>query len=34
VGEIVELYGTGFGPTSPHVPVSQAVFQPAVLAWP
>ena len=34
VGEIVEVYGTGFGATSPDVPVSQAVFQPVVLASP
>jgi uncharacterized protein (TIGR03437 family) len=34
VGEIIELYGTGFGPTSPQIPVSQAVFPPAILAAP
>ncbi|MGA2132303.1 MAG: putative glycoside hydrolase [Bryobacteraceae bacterium] len=33
-GEVIELYGTGFGPTSPPIPVSQAAFQPAVLAQP
>jgi uncharacterized protein (TIGR03437 family) len=34
VGEVVELYGTGFGATAPQVPVSQAVFPPAILAAP
>jgi len=33
-GEVIELYGTGFGPTSPQIPVSQAVFPPAILAAP
>jgi uncharacterized protein (TIGR03437 family) len=33
-GEIIEFYGTGFGPTSPQIPVSQAVFPPAILAAP
>jgi uncharacterized protein (TIGR03437 family) len=33
-GEVIELYGTGFGPTSPQIPVSQAAFQPAILAAP
>ena len=34
VGEIIVLYGTGFGPTSPGIPISQAYFQPAVLTNP
>jgi uncharacterized protein (TIGR03437 family) len=34
VGEVIELYGTGFGPASPPIPVSQAVFAPAILAAP
>ena len=34
VGEVIELYGTGFGPTSPQIPVSQAEFPPAILAAP
>ena len=34
VGEVIELYGTGFGPTSPPVAVSQAAFPPAQLAAP
>jgi uncharacterized protein (TIGR03437 family) len=33
-GEIIELYGTGFGPTTPPIPVSQAAFAPAILAGP
>jgi uncharacterized protein (TIGR03437 family) len=33
-GETIEMYGTGFGPTSPLIPVSQASFPPAVLAQP
>ena len=33
-GEIIELYGTGFGATSPPIDVSQAAFSPAVLAEP
>ena len=33
-GEVIELYGTGFGPTSPQIPVSQAVFPPTILAAP
>jgi len=33
-GEVIELYGTGFGPTSPQIPVSQAAFPPAILAAP
>ena len=32
VGETVELYGTGFGPTTPAIPVSQAAFAAAALA--
>ncbi|MGC9946495.1 MAG: carbohydrate binding domain-containing protein [Bryobacteraceae bacterium] len=34
VGEVIELYGTGLGPTSPPTPVSQAAFPPAILAAP
>jgi uncharacterized protein (TIGR03437 family) len=34
VGEVIELYGTGFGPTSPPIPMSQAAFAPAILAAP
>lgn len=34
VGEVIELYGTGLGPTSPAIPVSQAAFSPATLAAP
>jgi uncharacterized protein (TIGR03437 family) len=34
VGEVIELYGTGLGATSPQIPVSQAAFPPAVLAAP
>ena len=34
VGEVIELYGTGFGPTSPQIPISQAAFPPAILAAP
>ena len=34
VGEIIVLYGTGFGPTSPVIPISQAHFQPAILTTP
>jgi uncharacterized protein (TIGR03437 family) len=33
-GEIVTLYGTGFGPTSPALPTDSLVSQPAVLATP
>ena len=33
-GEVIELYGTGFGPTKPQIPVSQLAFPPAVLAAP
>ena len=33
-GEVIELYGTGFGPTSPPIPASQAAFPPAILAAP
>jgi uncharacterized protein (TIGR03437 family) len=29
-GDIVELYGTGFGPTNPAVPAGQAFFEPAL----
>jgi len=32
--EIIEVYGTGFGPTNPATPTSQAVSQPAALTWP
>jgi hypothetical protein len=34
LGEIIVLYGTGFGPTSPEIPISQAHFQPAILTTP
>ncbi len=34
VGEVIELYGTGFGATSPQIPISQAAFPPAILAAP
>ncbi|MGA3042113.1 MAG: carbohydrate binding domain-containing protein [Bryobacteraceae bacterium] len=33
-GEVIELYGTGFGPTTPQIPGSQLVFPPAILAAP
>jgi uncharacterized protein (TIGR03437 family) len=31
-GEVIEIYGTGFGPTSPAAPTSQLIAQPAPLA--
>jgi len=34
MGEVIELYGTGLGPTSPPIPASQAAFPPAILAAP
>ena len=33
-GEVIELYGTGFGPTNPVTPTSQVVAQPALLSVP
>ncbi len=33
-GEVIELYGTGFGPTNPVTPTSQLVAQPALLSVP
>ncbi len=33
-GEVIEIYGTGFGPTSPVAPTSQLVAQPAPLSLP
>jgi uncharacterized protein (TIGR03437 family) len=33
-GEIIEMYGTGFGATNPALPTSQLVSQPARLVWP
>jgi uncharacterized protein (TIGR03437 family) len=33
-GETIELFGSGFGPTSPPVSISQASFQPAILTTP
>lgn len=33
-GEVIEIYGTDFGPTSPATATSQLVSQPAPLAWP
>ena len=30
--EVVQLYGTGFGPTSPAIPTAQLVTTPAMLA--
>ena len=33
-GEVIELYGTGLGLTSPQIPVSQAAFPPAILTAP
>ena len=33
-GEVIEIYGTGFGPTSPAALTSQLVAQPALLAVP
>jgi uncharacterized protein (TIGR03437 family) len=33
-GEIIEMYGTGFGATNPALPTSQLVSQPAPLVWP
>jgi uncharacterized protein (TIGR03437 family) len=32
VGEVIELYGTGLGLTTPPIPASQAAFPPAILA--
>jgi uncharacterized protein (TIGR03437 family) len=31
-GEVIQMYGTGFGPTSPTLPTAQLVNTPAVLA--
>ncbi len=33
-GEVIEIFGTGFGPTNPAVPTSQLVSQPAPLNFP
>jgi uncharacterized protein (TIGR03437 family) len=33
-GEIIEIYGTGFGATNPAIPTSQLVSQPAPLSLP
>ena len=33
-GEVIETYGTGFGPTSPATATSQLISQPTPLAWP
>lgn len=33
-GEVIEIYGTGFGPTNPPVPTAQLVAQPAPLSLP
>jgi uncharacterized protein (TIGR03437 family) len=33
-GEVIEIYGTGFGPTNPATPTSQLVSQPAQLSVP
>ncbi len=33
-GEVIEIYGTGFGQTSPAAPTSQLVSQPALLSLP
>jgi uncharacterized protein (TIGR03437 family) len=33
-GEVIEIYGTGFGLTSPAAPTSQLVSQPALLSLP
>jgi len=33
-GEVIEIYGTGFGPTTPASPTSQLVAQPAPLGTP
>jgi uncharacterized protein (TIGR03437 family) len=33
-GEVLEIYGTGFGPTNPAAPTSQLVPQPAPLSLP
>ena len=33
-GEVIEIYGTGFGPTNPVTPTSQLVAQPAQLSVP
>jgi uncharacterized protein (TIGR03437 family) len=33
-GEVIEIYGTGFGGTSPTIPTSQLVSQPAPLSSP
>jgi uncharacterized protein (TIGR03437 family) len=33
-GEVIEIYGTGFGPTNPVTPTAQLVAQPAPLSVP
>ncbi len=33
-GEVIEIYGTGFGPTNPGLPTSQLISQPALLNVP
>jgi uncharacterized protein (TIGR03437 family) len=33
-GEVIEIYGTGFGPTEPASPTSQSISQPAPLSLP
>jgi len=33
-GEVIEVYGTGFGPTTPSSPTSQLVAQPAPVSLP
>jgi uncharacterized protein (TIGR03437 family) len=33
-GEVIEIYGTGFGPTNPALPTSQLISQPAPLLFP
>ena len=32
--ELIEIYGTGFGPTNPSIPTAQLVSQPAPLTVP
>jgi uncharacterized protein (TIGR03437 family) len=32
--EVIEVYGTGFGPTNPPSPTSQTVSQPAAMSLP
>jgi uncharacterized protein (TIGR03437 family) len=33
-GEVIEIYGTGFGPTNPAVPTAQLIAEPSLLSAP